>query len=57
MAAQHLPRDLVRPNNGLNELAQTMMMEQLVLAYCRHSHLNQPRCAVFYVLNILITKS
>jgi len=24
-----------------------MLMKQLVLAYCRHSHLNQPRCAIF----------
>jgi len=24
MVAQHLPRDLIRPNSGLKELAQTM---------------------------------
>ena len=57
MAAQHLPRDLVWPSSGLKELAQTMMMmKQLVLAYCRHSLLNQPRCAVVCVLNKLIIK-
>ena len=39
--------DLVRPSSGLNELAQTMMIEQLVLAYCRHSNLNQPHCIAF----------
>ena len=47
-AAQHLPRYLVRPSNGLKEVARTtMVMKQLVLAYCRHSHLNQPRCEIF----------
>ena len=48
LAAQHLSRYLVQPSSGLKELAQTtMMMKQLVLAYCRHSHLKQPRCAIF----------
>jgi len=47
LAAQHLSWDLVRPSSGLNKLAQTMMMKQLVLAYCRHSNLNQPHCAAF----------
>jgi len=31
----------------MKELAQSMMMKQLVLAYCSHSHLNQPRYGVF----------
>ena len=44
----HLPRYLVQPSSGLKELAETMMMmKHLVLAYCRHSHLKQPRCAIF----------
>ena len=40
---------LVGPNNGLKELAQTITIKQLVLVCCRHSHLNQPRCAVFFM--------
>jgi len=47
LAALHLPRDLVRPSSRLKELAQTMMMKQLVLAHCGHSLLKQPCCAVF----------
>jgi len=31
MAAQHLPRDLVRSSSELEELDQTMMMNLLVL--------------------------
>jgi len=45
MAAQHLPQDLVLPSSGLKELAQAIK-KQLVLACCRHSHLNQPRAFV-----------
>jgi len=51
MAAQLLSRYLVRPSRGLKELSQTIMMKHLVLAYCRHYHLNLPCCTVFYVLN------
>jgi len=41
MAAQHEPRDLARLSSGLKELTQTMMMmKQLVLAFCRQSHLS-----------------
>jgi len=47
LAAEHLPRDLVRPSSGLKELAQTMMMKQLLLVCYRLSHRNQPCCAVF----------
>ena len=57
LAVDHLPRDLVRPSSGLQELAQTMMMKQLVLACCRHSHLNKPCCAVFCVMNGLMMKT
>jgi len=46
LAAQHL--NLVRLKRWIKDLAQTMMiMKQLVLAYCKHSHLNQHGCAVF----------
>jgi len=48
LAAQQFHRYLARPSSGLKELAQTtMLMKQLVLAYCRHSHLIQLRCAIF----------
>jgi len=53
MAAQLLSRDLVWPSRGLKELSQTIVMKHLVLAYCRHYHLNLPCCTVFYVLNKL----
>jgi len=34
LAAQHLPLDLVWSSSGLKELAETIMMKQLVLARC-----------------------
>jgi len=47
-AAQHQPLDLARPSSGLKELTQ-MMMKELVLAFCRQTHLSQPRCAVVFM--------
>ena len=37
--------DYYEPNRLLQ--CQALQLKQLVLAYCRHSHLNQYRCAVF----------
>jgi len=39
MAAQHLPRDLVRPSSGQQKLAQTMKKIKLIYAqtWCLHS--------------------
>jgi len=45
----------MRPSSRLKKLAQTMM-KQLVLAYCRHSHVNKPHCVTVqfsYVLKNL----
>jgi len=38
MAAQHLPRDLLRPNSGLQQLAQTMKKKLSGIKWFRMQH-------------------
>jgi len=53
LATQHLSLHLVRLVLHL-VLTQMIIMKQLVLAWCRNTHLNHPRCTVFCVLNKLL---
>jgi len=52
MRYQLKPKDTSLPglkSSGLKELAQAMLMKQLVLALCRHPHLKQSRCVVIFM--------
>ena len=57
LAAQHLPRDLVRPSSERTGSNDDDEPACAYVAYCRYCHLNQPRRAGFYVLNKLIVKT